>query len=235
MNGRKAEAAEFGRSTSAVLLAAGSGERFGGRKLLAPFFGQPLVQRAIDAACASRALSCILVLGADADAIMDCTDTRRCAIVRNENWQEGIAASIQTGLRFTAESDACVFMLADQPFVSSADIDALLQCSADLRSADLYGRPQCGADLYGRRQCGADLYGRPPIVALRSGKTWGAPVLFPRRDFAALTRLRGDVGAKRYAETQRNRLRFVTARDPRAFRDVDSSSDLRALQALRIG
>jgi molybdenum cofactor cytidylyltransferase len=220
MNVRNAKAAEFGRSTSAVLLAAGSGERFGGRKLLAPFFGRPLVQRAIDAACASRVLSCILVLGADADAIMDCTDTRRCSIVRNENWREGIAASIRTGLRFAAESDACVFMLADQPFVSSADIDALHECSADL-----YGRPQCGADLYGR----------PAIVALRAGKTWGAPVLFPRRDFAALTRLRGDVGAKRYAETQRNRLRFVTARDPRAFRDVDSSSDLRALQALRIG
>lgn len=216
MNGRNLRASGFGRPTSAVLLAAGSGERFGGRKLLASFFGRPLVQRAIDAVCASRVLSCILVLGADAEAIMDCSDTRRCAIVRNEDWREGIAASIRTGLRFAADSDACVFMLADQPFVSSDDINALIDCSADL-----YGR--LGSD------------GRPSIVALRAGATWGAPVLFPRRDFSALERLHGDSGAKVYAQTQSRRLRFVTAGDPRAFRDVDSPSDLRALEAPRLG
>jgi molybdenum cofactor cytidylyltransferase len=215
----KRRVAGFGRSTTAVLLAAGSGSRFGGRKLLAPFSGRPLIQRAIDAACASRVLSCVLVLGDVADAIMDCTDTRRCAIVHNEHWREGIAASIRTGLRFSAESDACVFMLADQPFVSSHDIDALLHCSADLCSADLYGRPSS----------------RPPIVALRAGKTWGAPVLFPRHDYGALARLKGDVGAKVYARTQTRRLRFVTARNPRAFRDVDSPSDLHSLEALLIG
>jgi CTP:molybdopterin cytidylyltransferase MocA len=66
-------------------------------------------------------------------------------------------------------------------------------------------------------------------VALRAGKTWGAPVLFPRQDFTALARLTGDAGAKRYAQSQRRRLRFVTARDSRAFCDIDSPSDLRAL------
>jgi molybdenum cofactor cytidylyltransferase len=206
---RKRRAAGFGFSTAAVLLAAGSSTRFGGRKLLAPFSGRPLLQRAIDAACASRVLSCVLVVGADADAIMDCVDTRRCAIVRNDDWRDGIAASIRTGLRFAADSDACVFMLADQPFVTSDDIDALF--------------------------CSADLYGRQAIVALKAGKTWGAPVLFPRRDYSALAHLRGDSGAKNYAQTQPGRMRFVTARDLRAFRDVDSASDLRSLEALLIG
>jgi molybdenum cofactor cytidylyltransferase len=214
VSSRRRATAEIHRSTSAVVLAAGSGSRFGGRKLLAPFIGRPLIQRAIDAACASRALSCVLVLGADAQAVMDCADTRRCAIVRNDAWREGIAASVRAGVGFSADSDACIFLLADQPFVTSHDLDALF----------------CGADL-----CSADLYGRPSIVALRAGKIWGAPVLFPRRDFAALARLRGDAGAKRYAESQRKRLRFVPARDPRAFRDVDSPSDLRTLEALFVG
>ena len=207
MSGRSRDSAGFGGSTAAVLLAAGSGSRFGGRKLIAPLAGLPLIQRAIDAACGSRALSCVLVLGADAEAVLDCADTRRCAIVCNEAWREGIASSIRAGLSSVKESDACIIMLADQPFVSSMDIDGLLQCSADL-----YGRP-----------------GRPPIVALRAGKTWGAPVLFPRQDFTALARLTGDAGAKRYAQSQRRRLRFVTARDSRAFCDIDSPSDLRAL------
>jgi molybdenum cofactor cytidylyltransferase len=192
-----------------VLLAAGSGSRFGGCKLIAPLAGRPLLQHVIDTSCASRVVSCVLVLGADADHILDRVDTRRCAIVRNEAWQEGIAASVRAGLDVVMESEACVFVLADQPFVTSDDIDALL--------------------------CSAERYGRHSIVALRAGKTWGAPVLFPRRDFAALARLRGDAGAKRYAEAQQERLRFVPARDPRAFRDVDSPSDLRALEALHVG
>jgi molybdenum cofactor cytidylyltransferase len=209
VSGRSRVTPDLRRSTSVVVLAGGSGSRFGGRKLLAPFSGRPLVQRAIDAACASRALSCVLVLGADAEAIMDCADTRRCAIVFNDAWREGIAASIRGGLIFAADSDACIFMLADQPFVTSGDIDALF--------------------------CSADLYGRQSIVALKAGKTWGAPVLFPRRDFSALARLRGDSGAKSYAQTQSRRMRFVTARDSRAFLDVDSQSDLRTLGALHGG
>jgi molybdenum cofactor cytidylyltransferase len=209
VRGRSRVTPDLRQSTSAVVLAAGSGSRFGGRKLLAPFSGRPLVQRAIDAACASRALSCVLVLGADAEAIMDCADTRRCSIVFNDAWREGIAASIRAGVEFAADSDACIFMLADQPFVTSGDIDSLI--------------------------CSADLYGRPSIVALRVGKIWGAPVLFPRRDFSALARLRGDSGAKGYAQTQCRRMRFVPARDSRAFRDVDSPSDLRSLGALAVG
>jgi CTP:molybdopterin cytidylyltransferase MocA len=41
-------------------------------------------------------------------------------------------------------------------------------------------------------------------------------------------RLEGDTGAKRYAQSHVRRLRFVMARDRRAFCDVDSPSDLRA-------
>lgn len=200
------------RSTAAIVLAAGSGTRFDGPKLIAPFLGRALVQHAIDAACESRALVCALVLGANADEVLEQVDSRRCTIVRNGSWQEGIASSIRAGLGIADEStacEACVFLLGDQPFVSSADIDALL--------------------------CGADLYGRQPIVALRAGKTWGAPVLFPRRDFAALARLRGDFGAKGYAQSQLRRVLFVAASDRRAFFDVDSRADLRALSETDAG
>lgn len=214
-------AASSSRATAVIVLAAGSGARFGGPKLIAPLSGRPLLQHAIDAGCESRALVCALVLGANADAVRERIDSRRCAIVHNDAWQEGIASSLRAGLEFAERStscDACVFLLGDQPFVSSADIDALL----------------CSADLYGRQPRGADLHSRPPIVALRAGKTCGAPILFPRRDFAALARLRGDAGAKRYAESQRLRLRFVAASDERAFRDVDTPADLRALTAIRV-
>ena len=59
------------RAAAAVLLAAGSGSRFGGRKLIAPFAGSSLLQRAIDTVCASGALSCVLVLGSDAEEVLE--------------------------------------------------------------------------------------------------------------------------------------------------------------------
>jgi molybdenum cofactor cytidylyltransferase len=58
---------------------------------------------------------------------------------------------------------------------------------------------------------------------------WGAPVLFPRRDFAALQALEGDAGAKRYAAQQRDRMIFVDAADRNAFADVDTQDDLKRL------
>ena len=201
-------------TTTAIILAAGSGSRFVGNKLIAPFRGRPLVSRAIDAASASHALNCALVLGHDADAVLDCVDVRRCAVVRSENWSDGIAASIRAGLAHARDADACIFLLGDQPFVTSADLDALLLEAARERSR-LHGRTESKT--------------QPSIVALRCAGVWGAPVLFPRRDFAALERLRGDHGAKGYAQTQSLRLRFVTARDSQAFTDIDTRADLRAL------
>jgi CTP:molybdopterin cytidylyltransferase MocA len=191
-------------SSAAVVLAAGSGSRFGGHKLIATFAGRPLLQRGIDAVCASGVLSCVLVVGSDADAVLNNVDVRRCAVVFNDEWRQGIASSIRAGLAYADEADACVFVLADQPYVCSADIDALLRRGAD---------------------------GGAPIVALRAERIWGAPVLFPRADFAGLMRLGGDTGAKRYAQSHMRRVHFVKARDGRAFCDVDTLSDIRALRA----
>ena len=209
MRVRSPNAAVSCMSTAVIVLAAGSSSRFGGRKLIADFSGRPLLQNAIDAACGSRAHSCILVLGADAEIVRNRVEPRRCSVVLNAAWQEGIASSIRRGLTYALELDACVFLLADQPFVTSADIDDLIVPA---------------------QKSHGDHHVVSHIVALRAGGTWGAPVLFPRRDFDALALLKGDAGAKGYAQSQKRRLRFVTAKDSRAFCDVDSPADLRALR-----
>lgn len=184
-----------------VVLAAGGGTRFaGGVKLLAQVEGRALLQRAVDAACGSNALTCTLVVGSNL-ALLSHIDARRCAVVRNDAWPEGIASSIRCGLARHAQDDACIFLAADQPFVTSADLNNLISC-------------------------GSRAQGRPVIVALRAGRVWGTPMLFPRADFGKLLRLRGDRGAKRYARAHERRLRFVEALDARAFVDIDTRSDL---------
>lgn len=191
-----------GPRVGCVILAAGEGRRFGGNKLIALYKGRPLVQRAIDAAGMSQALTCTLVIGADAEALLSAVDSRRCAIVSNPEWREGIASSIRAGLHRHESDDACVLLVGDEPLVAGADIDALIASFAD--------HPKS-------------------ISALRAGRVWGTPVLFPRPDLKALARLRGDSGAKRYAQTQKKRLRLIDAANPRAFADVDTRADLARL------
>jgi molybdenum cofactor cytidylyltransferase len=187
------------RSVAVVILAAGAGERFGGDKLISLLNGRVLAQRAIDAASSSRAIACFLVVGANAETLLADADPRRCAIVTNAKWRDGMASSVRTGVAAAAFFDACIIMLGDQPNVTLEDINALIQ--------EYEAHPAC-------------------IVALRSGNLWGAPVAYPRRDYPALAKLKGDAGAKSYAATQRTRLRFVRAADARAFEDVDTKADL---------
>lgn len=189
-------------AVACAILAAGASTRFGRNqnKLLANFRGRPLVQHAIDAACASKAIACVLVLGADAEAVEASAETRRCAIIRNSGWEEGIASSIRCALAHRRTDEATIFLVGDEPFVGAADIDALIDEHAL--------RPKA-------------------IVALRAGRVWGTPALFPREDYRALMRLRGDHGAKTYAKQHPDRLRLVAARDPRAFVDIDTRADAR--------
>jgi len=182
-----------------IVLAAGGAQRFGGDKLLAAFEGKPLLQHAIDAACGADVLTCTLVLGASGGRIAQGVNTRRCAIVSNNRWRDGMSTSIKCGLRLHIDDDACIIMLGDQPNVSASDLNALIERNASEPSR---------------------------IVALQAGTVWGAPALFPRRDFAGLSGLKGDRGAKRYAQTQRERLAFVEARSSDAFADVDTKDDL---------
>ena len=53
-------------AVTAVVLAAGSGSRFGGGKLLAPIAGKPVLQHVLDALEAAGSAEVVVVLGRDA-------------------------------------------------------------------------------------------------------------------------------------------------------------------------
>jgi CTP:molybdopterin cytidylyltransferase MocA len=181
-------------------MAAGGSRRLGARanKLLLAFRGRPLLQHAIDAASQSQVISCTLVVGANAREVLDSVDVRRSAVVDNPKWREGIASSIRAGLAQHRDDEACIFMVADQPFIGAEDINRLIAHHHAARDA---------------------------IIAVQAGEVWGTPMLFPAHDFDALSKLHGDSGAKRVAEAQRGRLRFVAALSHDAFKDVDTIED----------
>jgi CTP:molybdopterin cytidylyltransferase MocA len=187
-----------------VILAAGENRRFAGSqpKLLTPVNGKPLLQHAVDAATRSKAMSCTLVIGAHAQRLLAVVDPRRCAVVNNAGWKEGIASSVRAGLDNHLADGACIFMVGDDPFVGATDLDRLIA----LHRAD-----------------------RQAIVALKSGDVWGTPMLLPSNVFGSVTKLRGDAGAKRIAQRPGAQVRFVSALSPFAFADVDTRADLRRL------
>ena len=189
-----------------AVLAAGAGMRFGtaGSKLVAPLRGRPLVQYAIDAACGSSATRCSLILGAEARRVLDVVDARRAAIYYNEAWRSGLSSTVRTALHLHAKDDACILMLGDAPHVGAGELDTLID---------------------------AWLAHKRSIIALRSGDVWGAPILFPRADYAALRGLAGDKGAKGYALAHLKRVTFVDASSALAFADVDRQNDLKRLNA----
>jgi molybdenum cofactor cytidylyltransferase len=194
------ERASAVRSIGCAVLAAGAGSRFGapGDKLVAMTAGKPLAQHAIDAASASRASCCSLVVGAAADRVLATVDSRRLAVYANDRWKTGIGSSIALAAATHRKDDAFVLMLADSPFVGVADIDALIAAWLD--------KPD-----------------RP--AALRSGAVWGSPAIFPRSMYAALARMSGDRGAKG-SLLRSGRVTLVEASAPSAFADVDRPSDL---------
>ena len=184
-----------------AILAAGAGTRFGlrGEKLVAEVSKKPLLQYPIDAACASGAGTCSLIVGAGFDRVLPYVDPRRSSVFVNTHWADGLAATVALAARIHAADDACIFVLGDQPRISARDLDALISAHARDRRA---------------------------IVALISKSIWGAPVLFPASDYRHLLRLQGDLGAKGYAQTQMPRMKFVEASRADAFADVDTRKDL---------
>ncbi len=198
-----------GRTVGLIVLAAGESRRMGEPKQLLRFGGETLLRRAVSAALGSRCRTVVVVLGAHADELRG--EAAGAHVAFNEEWAEGMSSSIRCGLRAleTATSgpaDAALLMLCDQPFVTSAVINRLLEAYEETR---------------------------PPLVAsryeARGESTFGVPALFSRELFRELMELRGAEGAKRVIRQHSSEALVVAA--PEAAFDVDTPEDYRALKS----
>lgn len=115
-------------TVGAVLLAAGAGERMGGRpKALLELGGVPLVLRQLIALSGAGVDEVAVVLGHHADAIEPAVRQFPIALVRNPSPDDGQASSVRLGLAaLSPRLDAVIVALADQPLIDSQDIVALI-------------------------------------------------------------------------------------------------------------
>jgi molybdenum cofactor cytidylyltransferase len=115
-----------------LILAAGAGTRFGDQpKQLAELDGRPLLEHAIAAQCAVPELErIVVVLGANAPAIMERVNFMRAQTVVCEEWHDGQAASLRRGieaLTASAHVRKVIVTLGDQPRISSAVISRFVE------------------------------------------------------------------------------------------------------------
>lgn len=195
------------QALEAVVLAAGAGRRFGGRKLLAPWDGGVLLEGALAAAFAAPARTVRVVTGADAEALGAAArafaersgQADRLHLLHAPDHAEGMGASLRAAIADLPPDAAGAFVfLGDMPRVPRAVPVALARALAAGASA--------AAPMWqGRR---------------------GNPVLLGRALFPQLLRLGGDQGARTVLLALGGALALVEAPDEGVLFDVDEPADL---------
>src|ERR1700744_3558116 len=111
--------------TALVILAAGVSSRLGRPKQELRFQGRTLLQHGVDTGLQTTFEPVLLVTGAYRPAPVE-----GLRVVHNPDWQQGMASSIQLAvktLETEEEIQAVLFMVCDQPFVTSELLDRLRQ------------------------------------------------------------------------------------------------------------
>jgi len=115
-------------SIGAVLLAAGRGERMGGRpKALLALGGVPLVLRQLIALSGAGVDELVIVLGHHAASIMPVVESFPVTLVHNPRPDDGQVSSQRLGLAaLNPAVDAVLVALADQPLIDVEDITQVI-------------------------------------------------------------------------------------------------------------
>jgi CTP:molybdopterin cytidylyltransferase MocA len=126
-----------------LILAAGAGTRFGpdSSKLLAPLEGRPLLEHAVDAACAVTELErIVVVLGARACDVRTQVAFGRAEPVVCSDWERGQSFSLRCGTAALAGAEKVIVTLGDSPLVTPAVIRRFLGEPGGTRAV-YHGRP----------------------------------------------------------------------------------------------
>lgn len=187
-------------SSGALIMASGEGKRFGGNKLMAPFAGEPMIQRIL--------------------AATDSLFLTRVAVTRNRETEsylkeQGICTvfhdlpgrndTIRLGLLKVMEKEAagCLICQADQPLLRHETVRQLLKKAAE--------EPEM-------------------IWRVSSGDGPGSPVWFPKHLFPELLSLPEGKGGREILKKHPELLRIMEVNDPLELKDVDTKEDLEELQ-----
>ncbi len=180
-----------------IVLAAGESTRFGKPKQLLDWKGQPFVRSVAITALEAGLSPVVVVVGANGEQVESTVADLNVRVVRNTKWQSGQGSSIKAGISELTNSPTAtggaIFLLADQPQITTSIIRALVETHSE--------------GLY-------------PIVAPMVLDQRANPVLFDQVTFADLLEIKGDVGGR--AIFHKHKVEYLPWHDDRMLLDVDT-------------
>ncbi|MBC7622954.1 MAG: nucleotidyltransferase family protein, partial [Aeromicrobium sp.] len=188
-----------------ILLAAGLGERFGGRKLLATLDSGKTILETTAAAMRAALAHVTIVVRDDAELVSLAERIVRELDLRyivNQHAGDGMATSIVAGVSVSmsaaADADGWLIGLADMPFVL----------------------PSTYRDVAGNVRTPSSI-----VIPTYRGQR-GHPVAFGRDYFDSLTKLSGDAGARSIVQTFGAHVQELPVNDAGVLVDIDTKADL---------
>lgn len=192
-------------SCGIVILAAGASTRLGQPKQSLQYHGKTLLNHALNEAINAKADAVVVILGKNADLFKNEIDKEKIHVVINKDWEEGMASSVRLGLdtllNIKPYMDAVIFMVCDQPYISSSVLNELITTQQKTTKQ---------------------------IVTCNYGESIGPPALFHKKYFHELMELKGDVGARNIIQQNINDM--VTILFPEGKIDIDTKEDYEALK-----
>jgi len=189
-------------SVVGILLAAGSGVRFGGAKLLARLPSHEAGGECVGVVACRHLIAAIpdviAVVRSNDAALAVALGAAGAQVVRCDNADEGMGASLACGVLAMPQAVGWVVALADMPWIAPGSIARV-----------------AAAIAAGAR-----------VAAPFHGGLRGHPVGFGRACYRELAALTGDTGAKAVVAAHRDALVRIDIDDPGILRDVDRLADL---------
>jgi molybdenum cofactor cytidylyltransferase len=193
-------------TVAGIILAAGRSSRMGRTKQLLPFRRKTVLDAVLNSVRASRLKPVVLVLGHAAERIRRTVELGQVLVTVNGDYNQGQSTSLKAGLAAIPDDvDAVMFILGDQPLISTQIIDRLV-IEHETRRAPLV----------------------IPVVEDKRGN----PVIVGRALFPAIRTLTGDTGARMLFDRFADQIKTVAIHDPAIHFDIDHWEDYQRLKQI---
>lgn len=184
----------------AIILASGMSKRLGENKLLVDFNGKPMVYWTIKAVKESKIDNVVLIYK-DRE-VKRIGEAFNIKTIFNGKYMLGQSEGIKLGVTYNLDEDGFMFILGDQPFLTSRTLDEM---KAIFEKEDKI------------------------IIPTYKGRR-GAPNIFPRRFIENLLALEGDIGGRKIIKSNENEIIFYEIENELELEDIDSKETLDELR-----
>ena len=189
-----------------IILAAGASKRMGQSKQLLKWGEFTLLEHAIKQACETLCEQVIVVLGAHSKHIKSNTNSFSATLIENPNWENGMSSSISCGIKhlkaLKKDIDGVLITLADQPFISTSDLNALIKGFKTETALE------------------------KQIVATQYMNHLGVPALFGKYHFKALEQIKHKSGAKQIIQDHLKTVYSIPLKG--SIQDIDNLEDYKS-------